>query len=114
MLRDSDGNRLFRKIEMKIIYPDNIMPPKTISQRAEAHKGFGPAGLDDVLMQVTDRLDSLYPWWDFRYVALSPVGRTARYVFTFAGYRAGAFPGAMSPEASAVEFTQPGFTEEHP
>lgn len=111
MLRDKDGNRLFRKIEMKIIFPDNILPPKKVSQHAEARKGFGPAGIDDSLMQITDRLDTLYPWWEFKMTPLSPVGRTARYVFTFAGYRAGAFPGAMPPEP-ATDLAVPGFTEE--
>lgn len=95
MLRDAAGNRLYRKIEMKIIFPDKIFPPKTLSQHAEPHKGFGPDGIDDVLMQITDQLDTLYPWWDFKMTPLAPIGRTARYVFTFAGYRAGAFPGAM-------------------
>lgn len=104
MLRDTVGNRLFRKVQIKIIFPDNIFPPKVVYQHAEPHKGFGPAGLDDCLMQITDRLDTLYPWWDFKMTELTPIGRTMRYVFTFAGYRAGAFPEAKPEE----------FTNEHP
>ena len=98
MLHDAAGNRLYRKLEMRIVFPDRIFPDKQIVQHAEPHKGFGPEGIDAALMQVTDQLDTLYPWWDFRLVTLSPVGRTARFVFTFAGYRAGAFPEAKPEE----------------
>ena len=38
-------------------------------------------------MDTTDKLDSLYPFWDFKLSELKPEGRTARYAFTFAGYR---------------------------
>jgi hypothetical protein len=87
MLKDVNGNKLFRKVVVKIFFPDDVLPMKTISQRAGPHQGFGPAGIDDILMSVADQLDSLYPWWDFKMVELAPEGRTARYSFTFAGYR---------------------------
>ena len=88
MLRDSKGNRLFRKVEITIYFPENMFPPKKMSQHANAHQGFGPDGIDDLLMQTADQLEQLYPWWEFKYIALTPVGRTARFVFTFAGYSA--------------------------
>ena len=87
MLRDTKGNRLYRRIDIKIIFPPDVLPVKRISQRAEAHKGFGPDGIDDILMQVTDQLDTLYPWWQFSLVPIAPTGRTAAFVFKFAGYR---------------------------
>jgi hypothetical protein len=38
-------------------------------------------------MQIADDLDTKFPFWDFKSVELKPEGRTAKYVFTFAGYR---------------------------
>jgi hypothetical protein len=90
MLKDKEGNRLFRKVQVKVIYPDNIFPAKTFTQHAGPQQGFGPTGVDDILMKIADQLDTLYPWWDFKSVALKPEGRTLRYVFTFSGYCAGA------------------------
>ena len=87
MFRDKEGNRLFRKISVRVLFPDNIFPPRVISQHAGPHQGFGPAGIDDILMKIADQLDTLYPWWEFSPVELKPEGRTARYVFVFAGYR---------------------------
>ncbi len=88
MLRDKDGNRLFRKMTVKIIFPDAIFPERTYVQHAGAKQGFGPDGVSQMLMDIADKLDTLYPWWEFRPIELTPVGRTTRYVFTFAGYRA--------------------------
>lgn len=88
MLRDKEGNRLFRKVQVKVIFPDKIFPDKTVMQHAGPHQGFGPSGIDDILMKLADQLDTLYPFWEFRSIELKPEGRTARYVFTFAGYRA--------------------------
>ena len=106
MLQDAKGNRLFRKVEIKIVFPSGpdghaIFPVKRLTQRAEPKKGFGPDGIDDLLMQTADQLDTLYPWWQFRFVELAPVGRTASYVFTVVGYRTAAFP-----EAKPEDFTQ--------
>ena len=102
MLRDKQGNKLFRKLLIKVVFPDKIFPDKTFMQHAGPHQGFGPSGVDEMLMQVADQLDTLYPWWDFKVVELKPEGRTAKYVFTFAGYR------SVKPAAAPVpEFTQP-------
>ena len=87
MLRDKAGNRLFRRIEVKVIFPDKIFPVRTYVQKAGPHQGFGPEGVDAMLMDIADKLEELYPWWNFTVVELSPVGRTARFVFTFAGTR---------------------------
>lgn len=87
MLKDKDGNRLFRKVTVKVLFPDNIFPEKTYYQHAGPHQGFGPDNVSDMLLSVADKLEELYPWWDFRPIELKPVGRTTRWVFTFAGYR---------------------------
>lgn len=92
MLTDAKGNRIYRRIDIKIVFPDKILPDRKMSQRAEPHKGISPDGIDDLLMQTADQLDTLYPWWQFRVVELAPVGRTAKYVFTFAGNRAMPLP----------------------
>ena len=39
-------------------------------------------------MQIADKLEELFPYWEFQMTELAPQGRTARYVFTFAGYSA--------------------------
>jgi hypothetical protein len=88
MLRDKTGNRLFRKVWIKVVYPDAIFPPKIQTQHAGPHQGFGPEGIDDILMQTADKLEELFPYWEFKMSELAPQGRTARYVFTFAGYSA--------------------------
>ena len=86
MLRDAQMNRLFRRVEIRIIYPDNIFPPKVNRYKSGPHQGFGPNNIDELLMQTTDKLDELFPFWEFKMLELSPQGRTARYVFTFSGY----------------------------
>jgi hypothetical protein len=110
MLKDTDGNRLFRKVEIKIVFPERIFPVNRSVHHAPAHKGFNAENIDDILMQVTDKLDTLYPWWEFRLISQAPVGRTARYVFTFAGYKAGAIAGA-APMSALADFAIPGMEE---
>ena len=102
MLKDAKGHRLYRKVQIKVVFPDNIFPPKTFVQHAGPHQGFGTNGVDDMLMQVADKLDTLYPWWEFRAIELKPEGRTAKYVFTFAGYRS-----VKPADAPIQEFTPP-------
>jgi hypothetical protein len=87
MLRDKDGNRLFRKVKVRVIFPDKIFPDKFFVQSASARQGYGPSGIDDILMQVADQLDTLYPFWQFHMQEMSPEHRTARFLMTFAGYR---------------------------
>lgn len=103
MLRDTAGNRLFRIVDVKIYFPDKIFPTRHLLQHAPAHKGFGPENIDEILMNVTDRLDTLYPWWEFRMVELKPQGRRAYYVFNWAGYRKGAFPQAQPTQELEVK-----------
>lgn len=87
MLKDSVGNRLFRKVTVRVTFPDAIFPPKTFVQHAGPKQGFGPEGIESILLSVADRLEELYPYWDFTVIELSPEGRAARYAFSFAGYR---------------------------
>jgi hypothetical protein len=88
MRRDKDMNRLYKRVWVKIVYPDAIFPPKVMTQRAGPKQGFGPDGIDDLLMQTADKLENLFPYWEFQMIELAPQGQTARFVFTFAGYRA--------------------------
>jgi hypothetical protein len=89
MLRDAEGNRLYRRIEVKIAYPPDVFPKKTLIYRAQgARKAYGPEGIDGILMSVTDQLDQLYPWWEFEMVPLAPRGRVASYVFKVVGTKA--------------------------
>jgi len=88
MLKDFAGNRLFRKMTVKVVFPDKIFPDRTYVQHAGPKQGFGPNGVQAMLDQIAEQLDTLYPWWDFTPVELKPVGRTTRFVIKFAGYRA--------------------------
>ena len=88
MRKDKAGNVLFRKMIVKVIFPDAIFPDKTYVQHAGPRQGFGPEGIDHMLESIADQLDTLYPWWEFKPVDMKPVGQTIRFVFTFAGYRA--------------------------
>lgn len=88
MLTDKKGNRMFRKVDIRVVYPTSSdMKPEKIKHHAPPGKGFNEDGIHELLMVTADQLDTLYPWWEFRLVELSPEGRTARFVFTFDRYR---------------------------
>ncbi len=97
MLRDKTGNRLFRSVKIKIEFPNDIFPPKVMISHAGAKQGFGPSGIDDLLMQTADQLDTLHPYWNFEMLELAPEHRTARYLFKFAGYNTDYHP-SPAPE----------------
>lgn len=87
MRKDKAGNILYRKAMVKVIFPDGIFPDRTFVQHAGPKQGFSPDNIFEMLDQIATRLDELYPWWDFKSSELTPVGSTARYVFTFDSYR---------------------------
>lgn len=87
MLQDKAGNRLVRRVNIKIHYPDGILPVQKIVQKAEAKKGFSADAIDEILMSVTDMLDTRFPFWEFRLTELASRPRVAEYVFTQIGYR---------------------------
>lgn len=85
MRKDKDGNTLFRKMTIKVVFPDAIFQDQTFVQRAGPRQGFGPEGVDATLMSIADQLDTRYPWWEFAPVELRPIGSTIRFAFIFAG-----------------------------
>lgn len=87
MLRDKFGNKLFRAVKVKVIFPDRIFPDKIFVQHAGPRQGFGSDGIDEILMNIADQLDTLYPFWQFQMQEMTPEHRTARYLMTFVGYR---------------------------
>ena len=97
-LRDKAGNRLYRRVEIRVIFPkDTGLKSNNMRQKAGPHQGFNGEGIDEMLMGVADRLDELYPWWEFKMVPVIAPNRTAKFVFSVVGYR------AMPPEDSPVE-----------
>lgn len=88
VLKDKEGNRLFRRVDITVIFAPDSIPTRKLTQHAKPHQGFGPSNIDDILDSLTDQLDTLYPFWQFRLVELAPIGRTAKFVFEFCGYRA--------------------------
>ena len=107
MLTDAKGNKMFRRIQIRILFPDNVLPAKLLVHRAPAHKGFNPDGVDEMLSNVADQLDTLCPWWEFTMVELTPEGKTARFIFKFAGYRAAVPAEAVMPEFVNINLPPP-------
>jgi hypothetical protein len=107
MLTDAKGNKMYRRIQIRICFPDNVLPSKLLVQRAPAHKGFNSTGIDEMLNNVADQLETLYPWWDFTSVELTPEGKTARFVFKFASYRAAVPADAVMPEFVNINLPLP-------
>ena len=87
MLHDKAGNRLVRRVNIKIHYPDGILPVQKMVQKAETKKGFSADAIDEILMSVTDMLDTRFPFWEFTMKELKGRARVAEYVFTQIGYR---------------------------
>lgn len=99
MLRSKNGDRLVRRIEVKIFFPKNTIATQHPVWKSGPKQGFSPDGIDDILMQVADRLDQLYPWWDFKMVPVASSSRTAQYNFSVVGFRAIPQPAAIvAPE----------------
>jgi hypothetical protein len=116
MRRDQEGNKLYRKIWVKIVYPEAIFPPKIMVSKAPPKRGFNEEGIDDILMQTADKLENLFPYWNFKMTEIAPLGGMARYVFTFSGYSAKVMDQVKSngeaATIAAVEGAQlPGPTE---
>lgn len=88
MLKDTKGNRLYRTVKIRVVFPEKMFPDKIFQQHAGPHQGFGPDSIDAMLDQVADDLDVKFPWWDFTWLELASEGRTAKFLFKFAGYRA--------------------------
>jgi hypothetical protein len=106
MLRDSENNRLFRRVEIKVVYPPDIFKPKKFTYKAVGkNRAYGPDGIDLILMNTADRLDQLYPWWEFEMVPLAPRGRVASYVFKVTGVRA--IPPSPEEQATSVTALEP-------
>lgn len=87
MLHDKDGNKLVRRLEVTVIFPEGIFPPKVMRYKAEPKKGISSQGIDDTLDQISDDLEAKFPWWDFKLVPLSSRPREARYNIVCVGYR---------------------------
>lgn len=105
MLTDKAGNKLYRRVEVKVIFPSGVLPTKKFQSKAGPKQGFNPEGVQDILMQVAERLDSTYPWWNFRPVELKSPSRIAKYVFAFDGYNTD-YKSAPA-QADLTDFTLP-------
>jgi hypothetical protein len=107
MRKDKAGNKLYRKMTVKVIFPDRLFPDRVYQQHAGPKMGFGPEGIDQMLNQIADELDSLYPWWEFKPCELLPIGATIRFAFIFAGNNPNYTPPA--PKINPMtESTTPG------
>jgi hypothetical protein len=74
-------------------------------QHAGPRQGFGVDGIDQMLEQIADQLDTLYPWWQFRPVELAPIGSAIRFAFIFAGNNTSYVPPA--PNQTPTDSTTP-------
>lgn len=90
MLRDTSGNRLYKRVEVTIHFPKDVFPKpqRRVFKPNEPRHGYGAEAIDQILNEITDWLDSTYPFWEFKLVPLAPEGSTARYVINQIGTRA--------------------------
>jgi len=100
MLKDIHGDRLFRKVKVRVHFNDQIFPERNMIQHTPARQGFNEDGILAMLEGVTNQLDTLYPFWEFKLQELAPEGRTARFLIDFAGYRAVPAPNKPTTEST--------------
>ena len=106
MLRDAKGDRLYRRVEVRVVYPPDVFPAKKFVYKAEgSRRAYAPEGIDSILDHTADQLDTLYPWWDFEMVPLAPRGRVASYVFKVVGVRA--IPPSPEEQSAKVDELAP-------
>ena len=114
MPNSKDGDRLYRRIKVRIVFPEKIFPDKDFLEKAPARKGFTSENVFEFLYKIADRLEELYPWWDFKYTELVPEGSTARYVFNFAGYRKVTAAQIQNPQPTESSALDPATAESGP
>lgn len=102
MLRDRDGNRLFKRVEVTIHLNKDVFPKpqRRVFSPKEPRQAYSEEGIYQILNEITDWLDVTYPFWNFELVPLRPEGRTARYVVNYAGIR-------PMPEPPQESFSHP-------
>jgi hypothetical protein len=82
-VRDKKGNRLFKQIRIKVVFPPKTFPTRIQCLRAPEGKCFNDSGLSEVLDKVADKLDSDFPMWEFRLVQLPSIGNTIAFNFIY-------------------------------
>jgi hypothetical protein len=107
MLKDTKGNRLYRSVSIKIIFPDKIFPDRKLLQHAPPSRGFNDDSLDEIIGKVVDQLDTLYPFWEFKLLPLAHTPRQAKYVIAFAGYRADVIERMKKEQEAAADAPVP-------
>lgn len=87
MAKDRQGNRLVRRIEIRIVFPEGTIPEKKTVQVAPDNKAFSEDGIERMLKTIGERLERACPHWEFRLFELSAMGSTAGFVFRYAATR---------------------------
>jgi len=85
-IRDAKGNRLYKRVEIAVVYPEGVLKTERIVRKAPAGKGIGEDGVNELLMTVADQLETKFPWWEFEPIELASSGRVSKHVFSFKGY----------------------------
>jgi hypothetical protein len=96
MRRDDKGRILYRHVDIKIIYPEGRKPEHKV-YRAAPRKGFHEGGIDNILMDITTKLEERHKLWEFRLV---PRGANA-FTFVYAGLRERLKVSQVAEEATA-------------
>ena len=86
-IHDAKGNRLYKRVEIDIVYPENVMKREHIVRKAPARKGISEDGVNEILMQIADTLETRFPWWTFEPIELKGPSRVSQHVFSFKGYK---------------------------
>ena len=82
-MRSADKLRLFKRVEIKVIFPPKTFPSKRFIFRAPSGKGFNGNGIDELLYQAATQLEGKFPMWDFRLVPLAVNGNRCAFNYVY-------------------------------
>jgi hypothetical protein len=87
-MRSADKLRLFKRVEIKVIFPPKTFPSKRFIFRAPSDKGFNATGIYGLQDQVAEGLESKFPMWDFRLVPLAANGNRCAFNYVYDSIKA--------------------------
>lgn len=76
-MKDARGNKLYRNVDIKIVYPDGRKEKLPI--RVTPRSAFSAETFETMIEDIIERLDNQFPYWDFRLVSRGPAAATFVY-----------------------------------
>lgn len=81
MFTDKERTAVYRKFEIRTIFPEGTLPDQTTVQRAPAGKAFTVDAVSRALDTVAARLKAACPGLEFKMIKLAPLGNMPRFCF---------------------------------